>query len=585
MRAPIRPSLAALLVLATISSACGPGERDGARQETAALPAAAAIHFTDRAAEWGLSFEHFNGRDGHRYLVEVLGAGVALFDYDGDGDLDVFLVQGARLGPELNLEAATAPLAGQPLTDRLFRNDLTPEAGGGLVPRFVDVTFEAGLGGSRGYGLGVATGDIDNDGFVDLFITRFGNHQLWRNRGDGSFEDVTLQAGVADDRFAASASFFDADRDGCLDLFVGNYLDYSYQNHRTCYGPGGAVDYCGPASYRPVPDRLLKNRGNGRFDDVTAASGIATAYGPALGVVAADLDADGWQDVLVANDGAANQLWLHQPDGTYRDDALIAGCAVNAAGATEAGMGVDAADYDGDSDLDLFITHLGGETNTLYQNLGKGSFTDQTRATDLGPPSFPYTGFGTRFVDLDLDGWLDLPVANGAIKDLAALVERGDAFPLHEPNQLYRNLGNGRFAEIAASAGEAFTFSEVSRGLATGDLDLDGDLDLVITNNGGPVRLLVNETRAAGAWLALDVVTGDGQRTLLGALARLERRGAPSLLRRQATDGSYLSASEPRLVFGLGGVKEVGGLEVAAPPAPPLRIRGLAAGRTYRVAR
>lgn len=531
--------------------------------------------FRERAAELGLNFVHFNGRSGERYMVEVLGAGAALFDYDGDGDLDAFLVQGAMLGNGKGLDRALVqPAPGMlPLGDRLYRNDLVALPSGRLEPRFVDVTGAAGLAPSVGYGMGVATGDVDNDGFVDLYVTRFGANQLWRNRGNGSFEDATARAGVGDGRFSSSATFLDYDRDGFLDLFVGHYVDFTYQNHRTCYGPSGAVDYCGPASYAPVPDRLLHNRGDGTFEDVSQQAGLGAAFGPALGVLAADFDGDGFQDLLVANDGAPNQLWINGGDGTFRDEALLAGCAVNGAGATEAGMGIDAADFDADGDEDLFITHLVGETNTLWINQGGGTFADATRTTGVGAPSFPHTGFGTRFFDLDNDGWLDLFVANGAIKDIPALVEGKDPYPLHEENQLFRNRGDGTYEEISSRGGAALALAEVSRGAAFGDLDLDGDTDILVTNNSGPVRYLENQVGGAAPWLGITAQGGRSHRPLTGSLVELELEGGRTLRRRLHTDGSYLSAHDPRVLVGLPG--KPAALTLASPRGGRLRCRGL----------
>ncbi len=551
-------------------------------------PQTPAVPFVETAAASGLDFRHCNGGSGERYMVEVLGAGVALLDYDGDGDLDVFLAQGRMLGPGKVLANASFPPAPEmlPLGGRLYRNDLERAPDGRTRAYFVDVTAPSGIR-AEGYGLGVATGDFDNDGWVDLYLTNYGPHQLWHNRGDGTFEEVAARAGAADDRFAVAATFFDYDRDGWLDLFSANYVDFTFANHQRCTSPSGSEDYCGPANYHALPDRLLHNRGDGSFEDATARAGLLAADGPGLGVVAADLDGDGWLDLYVANDEAPNQLWINHRDGTFADEALVAGAAVNAAGASEAGMGVDSGDPDSDGDLDLFITHLTGETNTLYVDLGGATFADRSRASGLGPPSFPFTSFGTRFFDYDNDGLLDLLTVSGAIRDLPELLAQGDPFPLHQRNQLFRGVGEGRFEEVTAAAGAAFELSEVSRGAAFGDLDGDGDTDVVITNNNGPVRLLDNQQGSRSAWLGVQVVSAGNGRDLLGSHLELRRANGPGALAHVHTDGSYASASDPRVLFGLGSAPAAAGLEVAIttpdgrrrrfldlPAASYLRIRG-----------
>ncbi len=348
----------------------------------------------------GPAFTHFNGMSGELYFPEMMGSGAALFDYDGDGDLDAYLVQGVMLGPGKSLaDAVFPPPAGEALVDRLFRNDTGAE-GADAAPRFVDVTASSGLA-ADGYGMGVAAGDYDGDGQVDLYVTNFGANQLWRNTGDGRFEDVTASAGVGDERWSVSAAWVDYDRDGDLDLYVGNYVRYTFDNAKPCRSSTSARDYCSPLVYKPDVDTLYRNEGDGRFTDVSAAAGVRKKFGGALGVVVGDFDADGWPDIYVANDGVANQLWMNQGDGTFRDEAMLAGVGVNMDGSPEASMGVDAADFDGDGDEDLFMTHLARETNTLYINDGEGWFEDRTLAMGLANPSFQYTGFGTAWFDYD----------------------------------------------------------------------------------------------------------------------------------------------------------------------------------------
>ncbi len=506
--------------------------------------------FIDATVSAGLDFQHINGMSGEFYFSEMVGGGVALFDYDNDGDLDVYLVQGHLLGPDMEPGDASfeAGLQG-PLTDRLYRNDLD---GGSLG--FTDVTTASGLD-ARGYGMGVATGDIDNDGWVDLYVSNFGPNQLWRNNGDGTFADHTVVSGTNDARWSVSSAFLDYDRDGWLDLFVGNYVNYSVANNVECFN--NVRTYCGPDGFVPVPDRLFRNRGDGTFEDATAVSQVGTEYGPALGVATADLDGNGWIDIYVANDLSENRSWMNQGDGTFRNTGLFNGSALNDAGDAEAGMGVDAGDFDGDGDEDLFVSHLVTQTNTLYVNDGTGLFEDQSVRTGLGPPSLPFTGFGTSWFDYDNDGWLDVMVVNGAVDLLPRLVQERDPYPLHQTNQLFHNLGTGRFEEVTDRAGAAFEPSEVSRGAAFGDIDNDGDLDAVVTNNNGPARLLLNAVGNRNRWLGLRMLGADVARDMLGTRVAVMRAAGEPLWRRVRSDGSYASANDPRVLVGLGADVEV----------------------------
>ncbi len=524
----------------------------------------AAAWFTERAEAVGLDFVHFNGMSGEYYFEEMVGSGVALLDFDNDGDLDVYLAQGRMLGAGKTLaDAVMPPQMPLPLTDRLYRNDLEVRADGSRTLRFTDVTEASGLD-VRSYGMGVATGDIDNDGWVDLYLTTHGPDQMFRNNGDGTFTDVSTHTGTSQPGWSISASFVDLDRDGWLDLYVGNYVEHD--EDQKCFTTLGARDYCGPQGFMPVPDRLYRNRGDGTFADVTAASQVARDYGRAMGVVAADVDADGWVDLYVANDNGENQLWINQHDGTFRNEALLAGVALNYAGSPEAGMGVDAGDFDADGDDDLFVTHVIQQTNTLYVNDGTGLFEDRSTMSGLGAPSLPYTGFGTLWFDYDNDGWLDVLAVNGAVTtQRVATRDPQDPHPLHELNQLFRNLGNGRFEEVTARAGTVFELSEVSRGAAFGDLDNDGDTDVVVTNNGGAVRLLLNNVGNRNRWLGLRLVGGSPPRDMLGARVGVFPSGGPPRWRRARTDGSYASAHDPRVLVGLGAATTVPRVRVVWP--------------------
>ncbi len=518
--------------------------------------------FVDRAAQSGLDFVHFNGMSGELYLAEITCGGGALVDVDDDGDLDVYLPQGRMLGPGKTIaDAPLPPRYPQPLTDRLYRNDLEVGADGSRRLRFTDVTATAGLDETTFYGCGVAVGDVDNDGRIDLYVTNLGPNRLLHNLGGGTFRDLTVESGTGDAGSSVPAAFFDFDRDGWLDLFVGNNVSFDYSGQAPCYSLAGAPDYCGPGAYPAEADRLYRNLGGGaapRFADVTAGVGLGGVREPTLGAVTADFDGDGWIDVYVANDGRPNHLWLSRRGAGGRvrfvDEARLSGCAVNARGEAEASMGVAAGDYDGDGDLDLFLAHLIKETNTLYANVGGGVFDDVTLTSGLGPPSLPYTSFGTAWLDVDNDGHLDLLVANGAVTRLPELVRRGDPFPLHQPNQLFRNLGGGRFEDVSRAAGEALARSEVSRAAAFGDVDNDGDTDVLVVNNGGPVRLLINQVGQDRPWLGVRLVggAGVGGRDMLGARAALLRPGRPTLWRRVGAEGSFCAAGDPRLLFGLG---------------------------------
>ncbi len=513
---------------------------------------------------------------------EMMGGGGALLDYDGDGDLDLYLVQGRRFDGEPGGGSAAAlfpPRHPEPPTDRLYRNDLAAAADGGARARLVDVTEAAALPPAL-YGMGAATGDVDGDGDVDLYVTAFGPNRLLVNRGDGTFRDATAEAGADDPRWSVAASFFDFDRDGDLDLYVGNYLDYTLATDKVCLDAAGARDYCGPAAYLGVPDRLLANRGDGVFEDVSAASGIGGKRGRGLGAVAADLDADGWSDLYVANDGEPNFLWVNRRDGTFEDQAPVSGCAVDADGRPQASMGVDAGDYDGDGDLDLFMTHLAGEANTLYRNDGELGFTDVSRAAGLAAPSLPLTGFGTGWRDLDGDGRLDLLVANGAVKTIGALAGAGDPYPLHQKKLLFLGVAGGRFEEVSAVSGEVFALSEVGRGVAFGDVDNDGDVDALVVNNNGPARLLENRSGSARGWLGAGLL-GAGAARAAGARVEVRPRSGPARVRRVATDGSYAAAGDPRVAFGLGSEPGPFTLRAEWPGGRVVEWRGLAPNRHY----
>ena len=533
--------------------------------------------FVDAAREAGVDFVYRNGMTGRFWFPEIMGGGVALFDYDNDGRLDIYLVQGGRMPGAEGEQPA-------PGGDRLYRNESARSDDGLWVARFRDVTEDAGIT-AFGYGMGVAAGDFDADGFTDLYVLNLGDNQLWRNNGDGTFSDVTARAGVNDPGWSVSASFADLDGDSLPELVVVNYADYSVAKNRECRSAlTNQLDYCSPSAYPGVPDRLFHNLGGGRFADVSEAAGLAGVARHGLGVIVAKLDDDGLPDIYVANDGDPNSLWLNGGGLKFTDEAFLAGSAVNADGMTEAGMGVDAADYDRSGAEDIFVTHMRSESNTLYRNEGDGWFTDVTSRAGLGLPSLSSTGFGTAWVDVDNDGWLDLVVGNGAVTLERELVEAGSSFPYHQRNQLFLNEGNGRFVDASDAAGAAFATLEVTRGAAVGDLDNDGRPDVVFVNIEGPVEVLLNRLENNAHWLGLELADDSGRAHVVGAVAWLLDDGEPGLRRRARADGSYASAQDPRILFGLGENGAARTVRVRWPDGTEEDFRTLAADR-YHVLR
>jgi enediyne biosynthesis protein E4 len=555
----------AILIAFFFTQSCAPFVAKAQKPSSLETAGASSSIFKDVAAQVGINFQHYNSMNGKFYLPEIMGSGAALFDFDGDGDLDVFIVQGNVLEPGTKANATMFPWKGPDApTGRLFRNDLTVAKDGSRTLKFTDVTEKSGIK-ADGYGMGVAVGDINNDGRPDLYLTNLGHNQMYLNKGDGTFVDVTQKTGTDDPRWSTSASFLDYDRDGWLDLMVLNYADFSVANSPACYAATTARDYCTPKVFRAPGNRLFHNKGDGTFEDVTAAAGIDKDFGHGLGVVTADFDGDGWPDIYVANDGDPNQLWINQKNGTFKNEALLAGAAVNRDGQAEAGMGVDAGDFDGNGTEDLFVTHLMDQTNTLYTNLGKGLFEDRTREAGLGLPGHRFTGFGTLFFDYDNDGWLDLLIANGAVQLLPDLMRKGDRFALGQPNQLFHNDGKGRFVETSDRAGDALQLLEASRGAAFGDIDNDGNTDVLLTNNNGPARLLLNQLGNRNHWLGLRLIGKEKGRDMLGAQVEIVISKNQSLWRRVRTDGSYLSANDPRVLAGLGSMTHVDGVRVRWP--------------------
>jgi hypothetical protein len=491
----------------------------------------------------GILFEHQNGRSPDKHLPETMGSGAVIWDYDNDGWPDIFIVNGGSL-----VDAEIAAGA----SHALFRNN-----GDGT---FADTTAAAGID-VTGFGMGACAADYDNDGWPDLYLTEVQADRLYRNTGDGRFADVTTRAGLGSELWSASCAFGDYDKDGDVDLYVTHYVDWSLENNKHCTNVEYRA-YCHPDVYNPLPDVLYRNNGDGTFTDAGADAGLGALAGNGLGVAFADYDEDGWPDIYVANDSDPNFMLHNLGDGAFEEAALWAGVAVGGEGQPQAGMGTDMADVDGDGLVEVFVTNLDRETHSLYQNLGGGFFADVTVESGLARETLPFVGFGTAFFDFDNDTDLDLAIANGDVLDNVGLF-RDDA-TYEQRNLLLANDGTGRFTDVGPVSGSGFALEKVSRALAVGDLDNDGDLDILVTNNGQTADVLRNEGGSRNNSLLVRVVGTESNRSGVGARLRLTL-GDRILARDVKAGSSYLGQNDLRVHFGLGNSASADRLEVTWP--------------------
>ena len=531
----------AALTLTTLSgSQRGAGTSSGRVGEEPVL-----FHNVARAA--GVEVRHVNGASPEKFLAETMSAGGLFLDYDNDGWLDIVLIDGGSLAD---------PQVDRTARHRVFRN----RADG----TFEDVTSVSGLG-HRAYGMGACAADYDNDGWTDLYVTNLGPNALYRNNGRGGFDEVTSAAGVGSPLFGASCAFADVDRDGDVDLFVTNYVDASADHNIFC-GSDDPTDptrlYCHPLVYQGQPDVLYRNEGDGTFTDVSRQAGLSDRPGNGLGVVVGDYDDDGWPDVFVANDAVPDFLYHNEGGGVFREIGLLAGVSVAGDGQARAGMGTALGDYDGDGLLDLFVTNHELEGHTLFENLGGGLFLDVTSRSGIRSATLPFVGFGTAFLDYDNDADLDLAIVNGHVLTNPGKYDRGSVHA--QGNLLFRNDGGGRLTEIARLAGPGFALEKVSRALAVGDIDHDGDLDLLVTNNGETVDLLRNDGGSRQNAVLIRLVGTTSNRSALGARLRLTVEGR-SQIREVQSGSSYLAQHDLRVHVGLGRVTTVDRLEIRWP--------------------
>jgi hypothetical protein len=521
------------------------------------------ISFRDITQQAGIRFVHNNAAFGKKYLPETMGPGVAFIDYDNDGWPDIFLVNGTDWPGHPSKHS----------TSKLYHNNHDGT--------FTDVTHKAGLDIEL-FGMGVAVGDYDNDGFDDLFVTALGQNHLFHNNGNGTFTDVTQKAGLLGPKdFSTSAAWVDYDKDGKLDLVVANYVQWSIESDLYCTLDGKSKSYCTPESYKGTSVRLWHNRGDGTFEDVTQKAGLGDPTSKTLGIAVLDYDNDGWPDLLLSNDTQPNKLYRNNGNGTFTEKAVVAGVAFSEDGVARAGMGVDAADYDHSGSPSILITNFSNQMLSLYHNEGRGLFVDEAPRSEIGRASLLTLGFGCFFFDYDLDGWPDIFIANGHIDNDIERVQPNVKYAM--PPHLFRNAGKGNFQEVTKSLGRSFGTPRVGRGAAYADINNDGRLDLLLSTNGGPTYLFLNEaTGAANKSLRVKLVGTKSNRDGIGAIVKISSGGTTQtqMLR---SGSSYLSASELVLTFGLGQSDKVDTLEVRWPSGQIDRLSAIPAGQTISI--
>ena len=518
-----------------------------ASQASAKADSTIFVRYTDVRENAKITFQQDSTQTDNKYYLETMGTGVAWIDYDQDGLMDLYLVQSA---------ATDIYKPPHPLRSALYHNN-----GDGT---FTDVTEKAGVGGEGHYGQGVAVSDFDNDGFPDLYVTGYGRAILYHNNSNGTFTDVTAKAGIADEGgWSTSAGWFDYDKDGWLDLVVTNYIDWTPKNNIWCgERRPGYRSYCHPGNYKGQRIKLYHNNRDGTFTDVSDTSGVGKPEAKGMGVVLADFNNDGWPDIAIANDSWPNFLFINKHNGTFEDVSLISGFAASEDGRYEAGMGIDAADVDGDGWQDLYVTHLDFELNRLYRNSQDGTFTDETFRSGIGNKAILMSGVAMKFLDYDNDGWNDVLQANGSMLDNVGLYHSEVSYK--EPLLMFRNLGKGQFEKVSESLGTDFMRPIAGRGLATADYDNDGDIDVVTNNRGDYPSLLRNDGGNSNHWLTIQLIGTKSNRDGTGASLKLISEGFVHVEQAKG-GGSYMSASDPRIHFGLGKQTKIESLEITWP--------------------
>lgn len=561
---PPCPPLCLATLVATLLAASPllvPGQSKQPAKSATQAAAPASITFTDITAKSGIRFTHNTGGFGKKFLPETMGAGVAFIDFDGDGWQDIFFVNSSDFPG--NKRRTTTPA--------LYRNNRNGT--------FTDVTRASGLA-IEIYGLGVAVGDYDNDGDDDLYLTALGQNRLFRNSGKGNFNDATTAAGLAGPNdFSSSAAWVDYDKDGHLDLFVANYVQWSPETDLFCTLDGTRKSYCTPESYKGASARLWRNRGDGTFENVTRAAGLDDATSKGLGVAVLDSNMDGWPDLLLVNDTEPNKLYISDGKGKFTERGVLSGIGFSEDGIARAGMGTDAADYDRSGYPSILISNFSNQMLALYHNEGNGLFVDEAPRSEVGRRSLLTLGFAAFFYDYDLDGWLDIFVANGHIEDEIERIQKRVTYA--QPPHVFRNTGGGKFNEATESLGAAFSKRRVARGAAYGDIDNDGDLDLVMTTNGGPAVLFRNDG-VSNRSVRIKLVGTKSNRNGLGSIVATTIGGATQtqMLR---SGSSYLSASELILTFGLGSAAHADSIEIRWPSGQVDKLEKVAAGQTITV--